>query len=148
MKVKGIKVSIIPCHTCDIFIKANQAIFTDNGGGILLSLEKELKEKAKEAPEFMSITDLPDEIQVLLNNYTFKTDARGNEALFLYLRTKDNKMITQKYTQTSYNEIFDLIKKAGGSEHLKVMLTTWKKEIVGRMQKPRLVPRPTKAEKQ
>lgn len=140
IKIRGEEKARCMCLTCPIFVESQQAIFNNIGEVKNLDLEKDLAQKAKEQPEFLSVTDLPDTMKLLLNDYKFKTDARGNEALFLYLRTKDNKMIVQKYTATSYDDILTSIKQAGGAEHLKITLSLWEKRMVGKMQKPRLVP--------
>ena len=131
---------IIACHTCSIFTNAKQLIFNQYSEVIDLDLEKDLKQKAKEIPNYISVQDLPDPVKLLLVDYNFKTDAKGNECLYLYLKTKGNDVITQKYTQSGYEEILDAINKAGGSEHLKLTLSEWKRAIVGRMQRQRLTP--------
>lgn len=107
-----------------------------------MSLEKDLAQKAKDQPVYLAMEDLPETVKVLLKEYRFKTDAKGNDAMYLYLETKDGKTIVQKYTGSGYDEILTAIKDAGGSDLLKNTLTEWKKATVGRMQKQRLIPQP------
>lgn len=140
-----IKTTIFPkpfstCLSCEIMAYAKQSIFLDKGGGMVLSIESRLAQKIESAPEYISITDTPDTLLLRLRESKFKTDSRGNEALFLYLNDKDGKTLVQKYTQTTYNDILEAINNAGGSEYLTKNFVSWTKQMVGRMQNPRFVP--------
>jgi hypothetical protein len=111
-------------------------------------LEK-LKEKAKEAKEYVSVAELPDEIELrIATEPEFKVDKRGNECLFIVLDTKDGKRVVQKYTPTQYKQLIDLLEKCGGIEALKTEFFIWKKKRIGRALNDRLFPQPkTKKEK-
>jgi hypothetical protein len=105
-------------------------------------LEK-LKEKAEQAREYISVTDIPNEVSaILVGDFVFKADKRGNEALFITLKTKDNKYIAQKYTPTTYKYLHDRIIYCGGLEKLQNEFHTWKKERIGRAINERLYPQP------
>jgi hypothetical protein len=111
-------------------------------------LEK-LKEKAEQAREYISVTDIPEEVNaILVGELNFKADKRGNEALFLTLKTKDNKYIAQKYTPTTYKYLHDKIIDCGGLTKIQNELYIWKKERIGRAINERLYPQPkTKKER-
>ncbi len=107
-------------------------------------LEKTLEQKVKETPEFLSVAELPEELVAKVQSSVFKTDKRGNEALFIRLLTKDNKVVIQKYTPTQYKYLLEQIRKCGGIENLKTNYYTWRKEKVGRAINERLFPTPKK----
>lgn len=140
--IRGSKDTPSACLKCPIFCNRGQSIFNTEGGVKTITLEEELAQRVKETGDFMSISDIPDEIELLLVNHVFKTDSRGNDALFVYFRTAQDQRVVQKYTQTSYEDILKAFKKAGGVDHLKVVLTKYTKGILGSMQKPRLIPVP------
>jgi frataxin-like iron-binding protein CyaY len=105
-------------------------------------LEK-LKEKAQQTKEYISVTDIPNEVNAILaSDLTFKADKRGNEALFITLRTKDNKYIVQKYTPSTYSYLYQRILDCGGLEKLKNEYHTWIKQRAGRSINERLYPQP------
>jgi hypothetical protein len=105
-------------------------------------LEK-LKEKAEQTKEYISVTDIPNEVNaILVSDLNFKADKRGNEALFLTLKTKDNKYIVQKYTPSTYKYLYERIIDCGGIDKLKNEYHTWKKERIGRAINERLYPQP------
>jgi hypothetical protein len=105
-------------------------------------LEK-LREKAEQAREYISVTDIPNEINAILaSDLNFKIDKRGHEALFITLKTKDNKYIVQKYTPTTYKYLYDRIIDCGGLEKLKKEFHIWRKERIGRAINERLYPQP------
>jgi hypothetical protein len=105
-------------------------------------LEK-LKEKAEQTKEYISVTDIPNEVNaILVSDLNFKADKRGNEALFLTLRTKDNKYIVQKYTPSTYSYLYNKILECGSIEKLKNEYHTWIKQRAGRSINERLYPQP------
>jgi len=107
----------------------------------MASLDEILKEKAKDIPEYISVIEIPDEVEAVIEKYQFKTDKNGVECLFLTLRTKDNKRIVQKYPPSTFRELTKIFEKFGGAEQLKSRYAVWEKGIIGRMQKQRLIPK-------
>jgi hypothetical protein len=103
-----------------------------------------LKQKSEQIGEFVSVAEIPNEVVAKLENGEFKVDKRGNECLFVRLRTKDNKIIIQKYTPSTYKTLYERIKACGDIEALKNEYFTWKKERVGRAINERLFPYPLK----
>ena len=105
-------------------------------------LEK-LKEKAEQAKEYISVTDIPSEVNAILaSDLVFKADKRGNEACFITLKTKEGKYIAQKYTPSTYKYLHDCIINCGGLTNLQNTYYIWKKERVGRSINERLYPQP------
>jgi hypothetical protein len=110
-----------------------------------MSMLEKLKEKASEAKEYISVTELPDEIDVrIATEPQFKVDKRGNECLFVVLDTKDGKRVVQKYTPSQYGQLVDMIERCGGIETLSTEYFTWKKKRIGRALNDRLFPQPKK----
>jgi hypothetical protein len=106
------------------------------------SLNK-LKEKAEQVKEYLSVTDLPKEIEAkMVGDLQFKTDKRGNEACFITLQTKEGKYVVQKYTSTNYAYLYDKITSCGGMQKLQTEYHLWVKERVGRSINERLFPQP------
>jgi hypothetical protein len=102
-----------------------------------------LKEKAAQAREYLSVADIPALVNaILIGDLDFRADKRGNEALFVTLKTKDNKYIVQKYTPTTYQYLHQRIIDCGGLENLQKEFYTWKKERIGRAINERLFPQP------
>ena len=106
------------------------------------TIEEKLKAKAEAVGEFLSISDLPNEVIAKLESGEFKVDKRGNEAFFVRLRTKDNKIIVQKYTPSTYKYLYERMQACGGAEELMKDFFLWKKERVGRVLNERLMPYP------
>ncbi|MEM2368411.1 MAG: hypothetical protein QXQ50_09300 [Candidatus Bathyarchaeia archaeon] len=105
-------------------------------------LEK-LKQKAEEVAEYLSVTDLPNEIQAkIVSDLVFKVDKRGNEACFITLETPDRKRVVQKYTPSTYKALHEAILNAGGLEYLQNNYVTWTKRREGRAINERLFPQP------
>ena len=102
---------------------------------------KILKEKAEEIPEYISVSEIPDEVIAAIEKYQFKADKNGVESLFLTLRTKDNKRIVQKYPPSTWRELEKAFEKLGGTENLTNKYIKWEKGLIGRIQKPRLIPK-------
>jgi frataxin-like iron-binding protein CyaY len=89
------------------------------------------------------VTDIPAEVSaILVGDFVFKADKRGNEALFITLKTKDNKYIVQKYTPSTYSYLYNKILECGGIEKLKNEYHTWTKQRAGRSINERLYPQP------
>ena len=105
------------------------------------SLDEILKEKAKEIPEYVSVVEIPETVEAVIEKYQFKTDKNGTECLFLTLRTRDNKRIVQKYPPSTFRELEKILEKFGGAKQLESRYAIWEKGIIGRMQKQRLIPR-------
>jgi hypothetical protein len=104
------------------------------------SLDK-LKQKAEQVKEYLSVTDLPSQIEAkMVGDLQFKTDKRGNEACFITLATKEGKLVVQKYTSTNYAYLYDRIVSCGGIQKLQTEYHTWVKERVGRSINERLFP--------
>ena len=104
------------------------------------SLDELLKQKAKDIPEYISVVEIPEEVEAVIEKYQFKTDKNGIECLFLTLRTRDDKRIVQKYPPSTFRELTEIFEKFGGAEQLKSRYAGWEKGIIGRMQKQRLIP--------
>ena len=131
-----------PCFKCSIFANSEQNVFNQFGEVIDVSFEQEMDRKVAENPELIPVTEIPDEVEALVRDFKFKADARGNEALFVTLLTKEKKRIIQKYTSSSYSEVKDAVRKAGGMDVLKITMWAWKKDTFGQMKQPRLLPVP------
>lgn len=108
---------------------------------------QKLHEKAANQPEMMPLADVPEEINVRITNQQMKTDTRGNECVYLYLTTKDNKAIVQKYPPSAFASLEDAINKAGGFEVLQHTISSWKKQQIARLKFDRLLPLPKPKEK-
>jgi len=102
-----------------------------------------LKKKAEQAKEFISVVDLPEQIEAkLVGDLVFKTDKRGNEGCFITLQTKEGKYVAQKYTQTQYAYLYNAIINCGGLAKLQNEYHIWIKQRVGRGINERLFPKP------
>jgi len=101
---------------------------------------KTLKEKASEVPEYISVSEIPEEVTATIEKYQFKSDKNGVECLFLTLRTDDNKRIVQKYPPSTWKQLADIFEELGGADLLMKRKAVWKKALLGRTQKHRLVP--------
>jgi hypothetical protein len=106
-------------------------------------LEK-LKQKSEQVGEFISVSEIPSEVIARLESSEFKVDKRGNECLFVRLRTKDNKIIIQKYTPSTYKYLYERINEIGAERLAAGEFFLWKKERVGRAINERLYPYPLK----
>jgi hypothetical protein len=106
-------------------------------------LEK-LKAKAEQVGEYISITEIPSEVTAMLESLEFKIDKRGNECLFVRLKTKDNKIIVQKYTPTTYESLYERINDVGWDRIAAGEYVLWRKERRGRAINDRLYPYPIK----
>ena len=113
-----------------------------------MSLEKELDQKKAEQKVYISPQDVPETVEVILRDYKFKIDQKGNECCYLYLETEKGSIIVQKYTPTAFETLKIAIKGAGGFDHLKATQTTWKLMFAGRMMNKRLFPVPAPKEHQ
>jgi hypothetical protein len=106
------------------------------------TFEEQLETKIAEHPsgERINLADLPETIIAKVTKYEYKPDLKGKECLYFTFVTEDSKIFTQKYTQTSWEELKKRIKQAKGFEYLTQNFTMWKKDLVGRMTKPRMYP--------
>ena len=99
-----------------------------------------LHEKALEQLESMPLSEIPSEEKLKLLNAKMKVDGRGNECVFIYLKTPNNLMITQKYPPSAFKILEEAIQKAGGYEALSVGFHDWKKQQIARLKFDRLLP--------
>jgi hypothetical protein len=111
-------------------------------------IAEKLKVKAEQIGEFMSVSEIPSEVVAKLESSEFKVDKRGNECLFVRLRTKDNKIIIQKYTPSTYKYLYERINEAGWDRLAAGEFFLWKKERIGRAINERLYPYPLARKKQ
>lgn len=107
-----------------------------------MSIEDQLQERETSLSTYIPLVDIPNEVFVKVENCRFKTDQKGNDCFYAYLKQKDNRMIVQKYTPTSFKELREALKKAGGIEALGSKFWAWKKYILGRNKFARLLPQP------
>ena len=135
------------CETCQIFAFTGQYIFSQEGEIKMSDFMSKLHEKAQDQPEMMALADVPDEIMVKITDAKMKTDTRGNECVYLYLRTDKAEMIVQKYPPSAFKPLEDAIHKSGGYEILKTGFYKWKKQTIGRLKFDRLLPLPKPKEK-
>lgn len=106
---------------------------------------KQLKEKAEQTKEYISVIDIPQQVEAkLIGDLNFKTDKRGNEGCFITLQLKDGKFLAQKYTPTQYAYLYNAIIICGGIDKLRNEYHTWIKTRVGRGINERLFPKPNK----
>jgi len=102
-------------------------------------LESTLKEKMKELPKFLSVSELPDVVKAKMIKYEFKEDKRGNEGFFIHLETENGEIIVQKFTRSTWLELYDRLKRIG-FDRIQKEYVTWVKTNVGRAINPRLLP--------
>jgi len=108
-----------------------------------MSFEEKLGNKAQES-KYLSISDLPTSIVgIVANEPQFKTDKRGNEAVYITIQT-DAGSVVQKYGKSLYEQLLKTIKQCGGLEQLKTIKHEWKQEKAGRAQFNRYFPQPNK----
>jgi hypothetical protein len=102
-------------------------------------LESTLKEKVGELPKYLSVSELPDVIKAKMIKYEFKEDKRGNEAFFIHLETENGEIVVQKFTRSTWLELYDRLKRIG-FDRIQKEYVTWVKTNVGRTINPRLLP--------
>jgi len=103
--------------------------------------EKQFTELVSSLPEFMPLDLLPQKVEAkVMDVPQIKLDKRNNEALFIRLITRDNKMIVQKYGKSSWPTLLEVFNKCGGLRKLMTDYYTWIKKPLGRMQRERLIP--------
>lgn len=139
---KGVWDTNTACLKCEIFIHSKQRTLIRKGDEKPMAFNEVMDKKVEENPDIMSVTELPDKIYARVVDWKFKVDARGNEALFIYLLTDNKRKVIQKYTSSSYAEVKKAMDKAGGMEVCKHTMLVWKKCDLGQMKKPRLLPIP------
>lgn len=102
-------------------------------------LESTLNEKVGELPKYLSVSELPDVIKAKMIKYEFKEDKRGNEAFFIHLETENGEIVVQKFTRSTWLELYDRLKRIG-FDRIQKEYVTWVKTNVGRAINPRLLP--------
>jgi hypothetical protein len=135
------------CEHCQIFIHTGQNHFSQEGEPKTTEFMNKLHDKALEQLESLPLTEIADKETVKLMNAKMKVDTRGNECVYLYLKTTSAKMITQKYPPSSFKILEDAIQKAGGYETLQTGFYEWKKQTIGRLKFDRLLPLPKPKER-
>ncbi|MEM1540250.1 MAG: hypothetical protein QXJ07_02565 [Candidatus Bathyarchaeia archaeon] len=103
------------------------------------SLESILKQKAEEQFKFLSVAELPEVVKARIVKWEFKEDKRGNECLFVHLETENEEIIVQKFTSSTWMELYDRLKRIG-FDRIQKDYVTWVKTNVGRAINPRLLP--------
>ena len=102
-------------------------------------LESILKEKVSELPKYLSVSELPEVIKAKMIKYEFKEDKRGNEAFFIHLETENGEIIVQKFTRSTWPELYERLKRIG-FDRIQKEYISWVKTNVGRAINPRLLP--------
>jgi hypothetical protein len=110
------------------------------------TFEQKLESKMKEA-KYLSLSDLGDTIKAtILGEPQFKTDKRGNEALYIQLKTATGTVV-QKFGKSIYETLGTKMKACGGLAVLQTQEHVWKQEKAGRATFNRYYPVPNKKEK-
>lgn len=107
-----------------------------------MSIEDQLEEKEATTKTYMPLNEIPEQVFVKIDAHRFKSDQKGNECFFVYLKTKEGITIVQKYTPTTFKDLRLALKNAGGTAELKTKYWTWRKILAGRNKFPRLFPQP------
>lgn len=103
------------------------------------SFESMLKEKVGELTKYLSVAELPDVVKARLIKWEFKEDQRGNEGFYIHLETENKEIIVQKFTRSTWLELYDRLKRIG-FDRIQKEYVTWVKSNVGRAINPRLLP--------
>lgn len=105
------------------------------------SFEDALQQKAKEA-KYLNLSELPSELSAVISGEPqFKTDKRGNEALYVQLKTSNPQgVVIQKFGKSLYQKLYEAVKACGGLKALQSEEYTWKQEKAGRAQFNRYFP--------
>jgi hypothetical protein len=69
----------------------------------------------------------------------FKDDKRGNKAFFIHLETENGEIVVQKFTRSTWLELYDRLKRIG-FDRIQNEYVTWVKTNVGRAINLRLLP--------
>lgn len=105
------------------------------------TFEEKLAEKEKEA-KYLSLSELGDTIKAkIAKEPQFKTDKRGNEALYIELTTVTGTVV-QKFGKSLYGTLLTRVKEAGGKDALMTIEHVWKQEKAGRATFNRYFPIP------
>lgn len=111
-----------------------------------MSFEEKLATKAKES-KYLSLSDLGTEIKGrIAGEPQFKTDKRGNEALYITIST-DAGSVVQKFGKSLYEKLGIQMKLCGGLKNLQENEHLWKQEKAGRATFNRYFPQPNKVAK-
>jgi len=103
------------------------------------NLEHMLEKKVGELTRYLSVKELPDIVKAKLVKWEFKADQRGNECFYIHLETENREVIVQKFTRSTWMELYERLSKIG-LERLENEYYTWVKTSVGRAINPRLLP--------
>jgi hypothetical protein len=110
------------------------------------TFEQKLEQKTKES-KYLSLSELGDTLKAtILDEPIFKTDKRGNEALYIQLKTATGTVV-QKFGKSLYGTLGEKIKACGNLKILQTTEHTWKQEKAGRATFNRYFPIPNKKEK-
>jgi hypothetical protein len=105
--------------------------------------EKFLEQKAKDSAT-IDLSTLGDSFTaVILKTPEAKQDKRGNEAIYIELKTKDG-LIVQKYGKSLYPLLLEKMKACSGLANLIATEHVWKQEKAGRATFNRYFPVPNK----
>lgn len=108
-----------------------------------MSFEEKLGNKAQEN-KYLSLSELPTTINaIIVGDPQFKTDKRGNEAVYITLQTTTGNVI-QKFGKSLYEKLLESLKECGGLIELQKNKHDWKQEKAGRVQFNRYFPQPNK----
>jgi len=93
----------------------------------------------------LDLEDLPTQLEAKIVSEETKTDRFGREALYITLQTKDNKQLTQKYTDFHQPDLALALLSYGYADTSDAngKMLTWKLTKY-RMGNPRLIPIPKK----
>lgn len=108
----------------------------------MTNLTEVLKKKVEQLPKYLSVTELPNRVEVKLVAFAFKTDKKGNEGAFVTLQVKSGAYIVQKYGKSCYEPLLNAIEAAGGEQYLRDNYHPWMLEKLGKSVNPRLYPLP------
>lgn len=112
-----------------------------------MSFEETLRMKAQQVGEILSVQNLPESLELQVVQEEYKTDKQGKECLFMRLKTKDGKLVVQKYTSSTYKDLEQAITRCGGYQNLKDDFHTWTKQHSGKTINQRLFPTPKTSKK-
>jgi hypothetical protein len=111
-----------------------------------MSFEENLAKKAKDS-KYLSISELATTIEGnVIGEPTFKTDKRGNEALYLTIALTDGAVV-QKFGKSLYEKLLKDVKACGGLQVLQQTKHKWVQEKAGRATFNRYFPVPNKTDK-
>ncbi len=105
------------------------------------SFEEKLKEKAERQLTYESLDTLPETITAkIYGEPQIKQDNQKNECVFLELILENGKGVIQKYTKTSFKDLYESVKQAGGFKKLADNFHKWTKRETGQAKNERYFP--------